>query len=254
MKALWSFAALAVTSLALQTLSAEAQDATSSSSSNSSSGAASQSGSFSSSRGGAGGAATSTSGSSANNQQSRQNVQTGLTLNQNGVAQPASTNSNSNNSGYYQNTNSGFTSSDNTVRAAPPVYPPPVSGGNPCSLGASAGASFLGWGAAAGASYVDSDCADRQKIAMIHNAGYAQAARELMCNDKATYFAFRGTATPCAPRPQFDGPPVAGRPAPAPQPMPVQIAPPPPQQMVTKDRTNLPRCRGPNDQGPCFGG
>ena len=37
---------------------------------------------------------------------------------------------------------------------------------------------------------------ERQKIAMIHNAGYAEAAQDLMCNDKATYFAFRGTDTP----------------------------------------------------------
>ena len=150
---------------------------------------------------------------------------------------------NSNNSGDYQNTTSGFTSSDVTVRTAPPVYAPNVQGGNPCTVGYSVGVSWIGAGVAGGLTTVDEDCANRQKIAMIHNAGYAQAARELMCNDKATYFAFRGTQTPCNPRPQFDGtPPVAAaRPGPEPQPVPVQIAP-PPQQMVTKDRTNLPRC------------
>jgi hypothetical protein len=249
MKTILSFAALAVTALALQSYRAEAQDATASSTSNSSSGAASQSGSFSRSQGGAGGTATSTSGSSANNQQSRQAVNTGLTLNQNGVAQPANTNA----SGTYSNNTSGFTSSDVTVRTTPTVYAPPVSGGNPCTLAVSGGVSVIGWGAAAGGTFVDEDCATRQKIAMIHNAGYAGAAKELMCNDKATYFAFRSSGQPCQPRPQFDGPPViAGGPRPTPQPVPVQIAP-PPQQMVTKDRTNLPRCsRTITDN--CYGG
>jgi hypothetical protein len=143
--------------------------------------------------------------------------------------------------------------SDVTIRTTPTVYAPPVSGGNPCTLAVSGGVSVIGWGAAAGGTFVDQDCADRQKIAMIHNAGYAKAAQELMCNDKATYLAFRGTTTPCNPRPQFDGTPPAG---PMVQQQPQQLAP-PPQPVVTssvvKDRTNLPRCsRTITDN--CYGG
>jgi hypothetical protein len=129
--------------------------------------------------------------------------------------------------------------SDITVRTTPTVYAPPVSGGNPCTLAVSGGVSVIGWGAAAGGTFVDEDCANRQKIAMIHNAGYAQAARELMCNDRATYLAFRGTQTPCNPRPQFDGP----APQPIVQQQPQQLAPQPVvTSSVVKDRNNLPRC------------
>lgn len=134
-------------------------------------------------------------------------------------------------------TNQGHTTSDVTVRTTPTVYAPPVSGGNPCTLALSVGGSFIGWGAAAGGTFVDKDCADRQKIAMIHNAGYQQAARELMCNDKETYAAFRYSATPCAPRAAWDpaGPPVAA-PLPAPVVTPMRSA------EVVKDRSTLPRC------------
>jgi hypothetical protein len=120
---------------------------------------------------------------------------------------------------------SGYTTSDVTVRTTPTVYAPPVSGGNPCTLAVSGGVSVIGWGAAAGGTFVDQDCANRQKIAMVHNAGYQQAARELMCNDKDTYMAFRGSNTPCAWRAAFEGgqqPPMA-QPQPMPQPMPTPV-------------------------------
>lgn len=148
---------------------------------------------------------------------------------------------------------------DVTVRTTPTVYAPPVSGGNPCTLAVSGGVSVIGWGAAAGGTFVDEACATRQKIAMIHNAGYAGAAKELMCDDKATYFAFRTAGQPCAYRAGFEG----GAPAPQ-QPVVYQQQPTPiapvaapvvqPRTAVVKDRTNLPRCKGPNDQGPCYGG
>ncbi len=251
MKMLRSFAALAVSALLLQGLPVKAQDSTSTSGSSSTSG----SGSTSSSTSGA----STTSGTSGNQQQqrARQNNtnSAGITLNQNtpgaqSLTSTGSLNTTSQGSGTYNNVQSGFTSSDVTVRTTPTVYAPPVSGGNPCTLAVSGGVSVIGWGAAAGGTFVDEDCANRQKIAMIHNAGYAAAARELMCNDKATYLAFRGTTTPCAPRPQFDGPAPA---QPIVQQQPVPLAPPPAQRVTIKDASNLPRCsRTITDN--CYGG
>lgn len=250
MKPLLSFAALAVTALALQAQHAQAQTTTSGSSSTSSSGSTSSSTSASGSRSGA----STTSGTSSNSQQQRTNQRTTtnntipITFNSGGAgngtnganatdpAGPAGANGSNGSGG---NNPPFYGQSDITVRTTPTVYAPPVQGGNPCTVGVSGGLSVVGWGAALGGTWVDQDCADRQKIAMIHNAGYQKAARELMCNDKATYIAFRGTETPCNPRPQFDGP--AG-PQPMVQQQPVPLAPPPQQMTIIKDRTNLPRC------------
>jgi hypothetical protein len=245
MKAFLSFAALAVTALALQALPAKAQDQTSTSTSGSTSSSSSSSGSVSGSRSG-----SSTSGTSGNQQRSQQRVSstTNIPITLNTVDPAGAPGANGSNGG--GSTGGGSTpggptgapfygQSDITVRTTPTVYAPPVSGGNPCTLAVSGGVSVIGWGAAAGGTFVDKDCADRQKIAMIHNAGYAKAAQELMCNDQATYLAFRGTPTPCNPRPQFDGPPTMAQ-----QPAPPIVQPQPlvPQQTVVKDRTNLPRC------------
>lgn len=262
--ALLSFAALAVTALALQ-LPAKAQDSTSTSSSGSSSTSNSASGSFSGSRSGA----STTSGTSGNTQQQRTNQRLNsttnntipITLNTGGTGSggggagtngtnatdPAGANgANGSNGGGSGGSTTGppggapfYSQSDVTVRTTPTVYAPPVSGGNPCTLAVSGGVSVIGWGAAAGGTFVDQDCADRQAIAMVHNAGYAPEAREMMCNNKAFYMAARTVGKPCAARPQFDGPG-------APQPTivrqePQQLAP-PPQQQVIKDRSNLPRC------------
>jgi hypothetical protein len=254
---LLSFAALAVTALALQALPVKAQDSTSGSTSTSSSGSTSASTSRSGS--------STTSGTSGNTQNQRTNQNVRSTTNNNipitfnDPAGANGTNGVGGASGGGSSTPGGSTGapfygqSDVTIRTTPTVYAPPVSGGNPCTLAVSGGVSVIGWGAAAGGTFVDQDCADRQKIAMIHNAGYAKAAQELMCNDKATYLAFRGTTTPCNPRPQFDGtPPVVGQPAPVPAPQPVPL-----QRVSTnqpiKDRTNLPRCsRTITDN--CYGG
>jgi hypothetical protein len=248
MKALVSFAALAVTALALQGLPAKAQTSTSGSSSTSSSGSTATS-----SSGSASGAST-TSGTSSNQQRTNQRVNSttnnnipitfnsgaGSPLDPAGPAGANGTNGGSVGGGSGGGNNPPFYGqSDITVRTTPTVYAPPVSGGNPCTLAVSGGVSVIGWGAAAGGTFVDEDCATRQKIAMIHNAGYAGAAKELMCNDKATYFAFRSSGQPCQPRPQFDGP---VNPQPMVQQQPVPLAPPPQQQVIVKDRSNLPRC------------
>lgn len=114
---------------------------------------------------------------------------------------------------------------DLTIRTTPQVYAPPVSGGNPCTLAVSGGVSVIGWGAAAGGTFVDQDCANRQKIAMIWNAGFKVPAKELMCNDRDTYIAFRTAGEPCAFRQAFEPantlpPAPPARPAPLSQPAP----------------------------------
>jgi hypothetical protein len=143
---------------------------------------------------------------------------------------------------------SGYTTSDVTVRTTPTVYAPPVSGGNPCTLAVSGGVSVIGWGAAAGGTFVDEDCANRQKIAMVHNAGYQGVAFELMCNDRATYNAVKSSASPrqCAYREQFEG----GRPALLPSNRPVAVPEPVPTPLPVATTKVYPRCdprRGIND-------
>lgn len=146
------------------------------------------------------------------------------------------------------NYSNGTISGDQTIRNAPTVYAPPVSGGNPCTLAISGGASFLGWGAAAGGTFVDEDCANRQKIAMIHNAGYAAIAFELMCNDRATYNAVKAAVNQpgvrqCAFRSQFE--PSGAAPVQQPAVVPVSAPTPVPVvQRVIPGPTNLPRCTG----------
>ena len=209
----------------------------------------------------AGAASQSSSGarSNANNAGNRQNI----TFNSPGETTSRNTNTNnstSNNrdavsySGGTNNTTSNYNSGDQTLRTTPTVYAPPVSGGNPCTLAVSGGVSVIGWGAAAGGTFVDQDCANRQKIAMMHNAGYAQAAKELMCNDRDSYFAFRTAGTPCAYRAAFEGnmaPPAAAQPLPVAAPVP---APAPVVMSAPARPAQLPRCKGPNDQGPCYSG
>jgi hypothetical protein len=218
-----AFKTTLLSSIAVVAMAATAHAQTQNSTSNSDSTSGASSGSSSSSRAVGGNASGNRSQQNAT-QGVNSTTNTGVTLNQtsNALGSTSANNTDRVTGGTTNsNSNTGYTSSDNIVRTTPTVYAPPVSGGNPCTLAVSGGVSVIGWGAAAGGTFVDEDCATRQKIAMIHNAGYAQAARELMCNDKATYYAFRGTPTPCAPRAQFDGVATAGPVAPAPQPVPL---------------------------------
>lgn len=177
------------------------------------------------------------SGATATNRGNRQSI----TFNS-----PSNTTSSANNRDAvtYSGGTSNYSTSygDQTIRTAPTVYAPPVSGGNPCTLAVSGGASFLGWGAAAGGTFVDEDCANRQKIAMIHNAGYAGAAKELMCNDRASYVAFKLAGQPCAFRASFEPQGAAPTPAPTPVTPPVMAPPPPRVSGPIPGPTNLPRC------------
>ena len=185
------------------------QAQTANSNSNSTSGSNSASGSSS--------RATSTTGPSNSSVRSNQTqgvnstTNTGVTLNQtSNVPGTTSANNRDNVSGGTNNSNvqSGYTSSDNIVRTTPTVYAPPVSGGNPCTLAVSGGVSVIGWGAAAGGTFVDQDCANRQKIATVWNSGLKDIAFELMCNDRDTYNAAKAVSggPRCAFRQQFEAP------------------------------------------------
>jgi hypothetical protein len=109
------------------------------------------------------------------------------------------------------------------VRSAPQLYVPSVITGNVCALGASAGASFIGTGVAFGASWESEQCERRQTAALLHNAGYRDASRELMCDKREVYDAMRRSGTPCLLRPDWEpkttmaqqpAPPMVIRPAP----------------------------------------
>lgn len=183
--------------------------------------------------------ANSASNSSAANQGNNQNINFNSSV-------PANTTSNQNvrysgGTSNYQGSSS-WSGGDQTIRSAPTVYAPPVSGGNPCTLAVSGGASWLGAGFSAGGTFVDQDCADRQKIAMIWNAGFKGTAKELMCNDQKTYNAFKTAGEPCAIRPEWEPKPVAGQPvpmAPVAAPMP---APAPMVQSAPVQQKPVPRC------------
>ena len=221
-----------------------AQTANSNSNSTSGSNSNSASGSFSSSRGGN---ATGNTSHQTQTQGVASTTNTGVTLNQTSNA-PGNTSANNtdrlaggtNNS----NTQSGYTSSDNIVRTTPTVYAPPVSGGNPCTLAVSGGVSVIGWGAAAGGTFVDQDCANRQKIAMVWNSGLKDIAFELMCNDRDTYNAAKAVASGprCAYRQQFEAPGAAAQPQPMVQQAPTPVVYTPPPSQVIKNASNLPRC------------
>lgn len=180
----------------------------------------------------AGSNSTSTSGSASGARASSNsggNAQS-ITFNSNNPADTRSTNNtnlNSNSTSRSQEgvnytggtTNYNRNDGDVTVRTTPTVYAPPVSGGNPCTLAVSGGVSVIGWGAAAGGTFVDQDCANRQKIAMVHNAGYAGVAKELMCNDRDTYNAFKTAGQACAWRAAFEPPGAPAQPVAPPQPI-----------------------------------
>jgi hypothetical protein len=106
----------------------------------------------------------------------------------------------------------------------------------------SGGVSVIGWGAAAGGTFVDQDCANRQKIAMVHNAGYSAVAFEMMCEDRMTYNAAKTAGKPCAYRQQFEAPGAPVAPMVQTQPVPVGPPTPPPSRVTTVAPKEYPRC------------
>jgi len=200
--------------------------------------------------GNAGAASNSNSNSNASTRSQSSGNANAQNINFNSPGNTSSSNNNTNRN--YDNSYVGYgggtsnynrNDGDVTVRTTPTVYAPPVSGGNPCTLAVSGGVSVIGWGAAAGGTFVDEACATRQKIAMIHNAGYAGAAKELMCDDRASYNAFKTAGQPCAFRAAFEAPGTPPTVAPLPA-QPVVVAPTSPviAPTATRDRATLPRC------------
>jgi hypothetical protein len=127
--------------------------------------------------------------------------------------------------------NSPYTSynpNDVTIRAAPQVYVPSVIGGNLCSLGASAGASWLGAGFAFGASWESQACENRQRVALLYNMGHKDAAKEVLCDTKEVYDGFKRIGQPCIVRPAWEPAQTAAPSAPRPV-QPVAAPAPPPK-------------------------
>ena len=120
-------------------------------------------------------------------------------------------------------TTNAYNPTDVTVRSAPTVYVPGVVTGNVCALGASAGASFIGTGFAVGGSWESEQCENRQRAALLHNMGYKVAAKELACDNHATYNAMKRSGEPCIERPEWEPKPAPGQPVVIrPQPVPIQ--------------------------------
>jgi len=198
---LLSFTSLAVTSLALAAISdVKAQVLSPSSNSNAVSG----------SNANAGASSGAVSGSN-------------LTINN--PAQPTNTTATEN----INTRQSGYVTGDQIIRNAPTVYVPNVVTGNVCSLGASAGASWLGAGFAVGGTWESQQCERRQQAALLHNAGYKEASHELMCDQREVYEAMKRAGTPCLPRPAWDPAPAPGQPQVVVQRQPTQIVPVAPQ-------------------------
>jgi hypothetical protein len=211
-----SFASLAVIACAMPSAKAQVLSPTSSSSATSSSGATSGSTSGATAIGLGGGGGTSSAGATGTGGQS--GASSGVTFNS-GNGSPSTSNV--------------YNPSDVTVRSAPQVYVPSVVTGNVCALGASAGASFIGTGFAVGGSWESEQCERRQTAALLYNAGYKDASRELMCDKREVYDSMKRAGTPCLVRPDWEPKQtMAQQPAPVsiitPAPV-VYAAPPPPK-------------------------
>jgi hypothetical protein len=154
------------------------------------------------------------SNSTANSGSNARGGNSSLTLNN--QAQPSSTTAT-------LNTNESGTINQN-IKAPPQIYVPNIVTGNACALGASAGASWMGAGFAVGGSWESMQCERRQQAALLHNAGYKEASRELMCDQREVYEAMKRAGTPCLQRPDWEPKGAVVQAAPvqvAPQPAPV---------------------------------
>jgi hypothetical protein len=69
------------------------------------------------------------------------------------------------------------------VRTVPTVFAPDMVTTANCMIGASGGASGLGWGFAVGTGIEDKNCTRRENARLLKNLGKESAAVKLMCND-----------------------------------------------------------------------
>jgi hypothetical protein len=96
--------------------------------------------------------------------------------------------------------------------SVPDVSAPSVVGGNPCVIGASFGASGLGFGVAAGVGVQDPECEMRQQVALLANIGLTDVAIARFCMEDEVREAFALSGRPC---PQTVAAAPAAAPAPA---------------------------------------
>ena len=75
------------------------------------------------------------------------------------------------------------TSGTTEVRTVPTVFAPDMVTTANCMIGASGGASGLGWGFALGTGIEDKNCTRRENARLLKNLGKEAAAVKLMCND-----------------------------------------------------------------------
>jgi hypothetical protein len=81
--------------------------------------------------------------------------------------------------------------------SVPDVSAPSVVGGNPCVIGASFGASGLGFGVAAGVGVQDPECEMRQQVALLANIGLTDVAIARFCMEDDVREAFALSGRPC---------------------------------------------------------
>jgi hypothetical protein len=107
------------------------------------------------------------------------------------VAHSGTTNSNVN------STISGTTE----LRTVATVYAPPVGMTANCMIGASGGATGLGWGFALGTGIEDKGCTRRENARLLHGLGKTVAAARIMCNDPESAAALGPVDCPPPPEP-----------------------------------------------------
>lgn len=85
-----------------------------------------------------------------------------------------------------------------TVRSAPVVVAPSIQGANPCTVGASAGSSWIPFGFALGGQWDGQACRDQEWFRILASTGNSEAGRAYVC---ARYGelrqAFAAAGTPC---------------------------------------------------------
>lgn len=69
------------------------------------------------------------------------------------------------------------------LRTVAPVYAPDMVTTATCMIGASGGATGLGWGFAIGTGIEDKGCTRRENARLLKNLGKGEAAVRIMCND-----------------------------------------------------------------------
>lgn len=85
-----------------------------------------------------------------------------------------------------------------TIKNTPEASAPPLTAGmNTCMGSSSAGGSGPGFGISVGSTWEDEGCTRRNYAGMMHEMGYEDAARNMLCQDDNVRAAFALTPNPC---------------------------------------------------------